>query len=581
MSAIFGFSGKQDRQLQQVMAESLSHRGSLLQPHDKTTCQTIGLLSHHTPEIRAKLGEGFYSEGNQAIALAGYITSSGPIPSLPQLLAAYRLNGPLFVSKLRGAFLIAIRDGDIIHLARDGAGVRTGYYACHGGRFLFAAEPKAILAVPNFPRRLRAASLAQYLTFSFVPGAATMLEGLYEILPGHVVTCDGRSEPEVRRYFMFEDETLNVDQTDEYWLDRFRQQFAEAVSERLFMNEPVGIFLSGGIDSSVVTAAVSEQFREQPVLSYAIHFGPDYPNELEFARLVADCCGTNHEEILIQPKHFLPRLRQIIWHLDDPIGDPITVPNFELAAKVSQTVKWVFNGEGGDPCFGGPKNLPMLLNHWYGGVERDHLFREKMYLQSYRRCYEELSRLLTPEIQAQYDVSSDLEQLLTPFFNTAVPSSFLSKLIAINIRLKGAHLILPKVERMTGACGLTPLSPLFDERLIRLSFEMPSRMKLHRGVEKIILKKAYENKLPRVIIERPKSGMRVPVHFWFQKDLKRYASKILNRRQLKKSGIFNWERVKQLLDYNTVEGPGRYGIRLWMLITFEIWRRIFIEGEAP
>src|SRR5690606_33302057 len=107
--------------------------------------------------------------------------------------------------------------------------------------------------------------------------------------------------------------------------------------------------------------------------------------------------GTDHEEVYIEPKGFLPRLREIIWHLDDPIGDPVTVPNFELACHVARERRWVFNGEGGDPCFGGPKNLPMMLQHWYG-VKRPANFREQAYLASYRRGYEELTRLLSPDL---------------------------------------------------------------------------------------------------------------------------------------------------------------------------------------
>lgn len=127
---------------------------------------------------------------------------------------------------------------------------------------------------------------------------------------------------------------------------------------------------------------------------------------------------------------------------------------------------------------------------------------------------------------------------------------------------------------------MIPLSPLFDEQLIRLSFEMPSRLRLNHGVEKVVMKRAYKNDLPAPIIHRPKSGMRVPVHYWFQNELRRYARKVLSPRQVRSVGIFDPDRVKQLLAYDIEEGPGRYGIRIWMLLTFEIWRRLVIDGEA-
>ena len=155
----------------------------------------------------------------------------------------------------------------------------------------------------------------------------------------------------------------------------------------------------------------------------------------------------------------------------------------------------------------------------------------------------------------------------------------LNKLMSINVRLKGAHLILPKVERMLAASGLTPLSPLFDEDLLRLSFQMPTKMKLRHGVEKWALKRAYENDLPREVIDRPKSGMRVPVHYWFRGELKRRARRTLAPGVLRQENIFDPERVRQWLRYDTDEGPGRYGMRLWMLMTFELWRRTVVDSR--
>jgi asparagine synthase (glutamine-hydrolysing) len=580
LGALFGFSGPTDPSLLQRMAHVLSHRGKRCLVSQCSPYGSMGYRPRFEAAACQRLGAGLYHDGEQVIALAGYLTNADPSrPILPALLDAYRQHGPMFVVQLRGAFVVAIRDRQQFHLARDGAGVRTVYYARHDKRFLFAIEPKGVLAAPGFPRRVRTAAVAQYLTFSFMPGSGTMLEDLYELPAGHIVSCDGASEPFVQRFFTFEEADQTPDQHDDDWIREFRDGCRQAVAERLPVGEPVGVFLSGGIDSSLVTAEVARQHTHM-VKTYAIHFGRQYPHELDFARSVAERWRTDHEEVLIRPKDFLPRLRQIIWHLDDPIGDPITVPNFELASRVSQDVRWVFNGEGGDPCFGGPKNLPMLLHHWYGGIERASNFREHHYLASYRRAYEELWHLLTPEFQRQIDPKADLEAVLTPFFASSTPPHFLNKLMAINIRLKGAHLILPKVERMTGAWGLTPLAPLFDERLIRLSFRMPPRLKLAAGVEKLVLKRAYADDLPPAVIARPKSGMRVPVHFWFRGEMKRYARHILHPRRVRQAGVFQPERVRQLLKYDIEGGAGRYGLRLWMLITFEIWRRLTVEGES-
>ena len=561
------------------MQTRLGHRGA--GPAELITGAhgSIGFIPKFEPYINAALGAGSFQHNGCAIALAGQLTQPKPTAAtLQMILQSYRRLGPKALDNLRGSFVLALMDHDTIILARDGAGVRTIYYTVHNNRFLFAIEPKGVTADPSFPRRIRPGAVAQYLTFSFTPGADTMLEGLFELPPGHRVTFSPQQGAKQERYFFFETPEPHEPDDTMHWTHTFDEAFSAAVEERLPTGEPVGIFLSGGIDSSIVASAVAQRHRH-PVKSYAIHFGPQYPHELDFARAVAERCGTDHHEIQIVPKHFLKRLRQMVWHLDDPIGDPVTLPNFELSRIVADDVRWVFNGEGGDPCFGGPKNTPMLLQHWYGGIEREANFREVRYLASYRRAYDELDWLLTPEWKSRIDHERDLVNVIKPFFDAPIPKGFLEKLLAINIRLKGAHLILPKVDRMTGAWGITPLSPLFDERMLELAFRMPGRMKLDHGIEKVVLKRAFAHRLPPEIIARPKSGMRVPVHFWFKGELKRYARKILSPRAIKKAGIFDPQRVKQLLDYNIAEGRGRYGLRLWMLITFEIWRRMVVEGE--
>lgn len=578
MGALFGFTGPPEPRLLERMSEVLAHRGRGKVVSFVSAQGSVAVRAAR-PEASPRLRSAcLASEADACIAMSGYLTGSRFV-SPAQLLADYRRLGPELVSELTGAFTFAAFDGASLCLARDGAGVRTLYWARHAGRLLFAVEPKGILSAPGFPRRIRAAAVAQYLSMSFVPGSGTMLEGVHELRPGHRLELEGAAaEPAITRWYEFEDDRELESAPDAEWIRRFAELHRDAVAVRLPRGEPVGVFLSGGLDSSAVTAEVARQ-HDAKVKTYAIHFGDDYDNELPYARSVAERCGTEHEEVLLRPKDFLPRLRRIVWHLDDPIGDPITVPNFELAGRVSRDVACVFNGEGGDPVFGGPKNIPMLLHHWYGGIDRDSGFRARMYLASYRRSYEEWARLMVPSWRSKVDAQQDLEGVFSGELDAELPTAFLNKLCAINIRQKGAHLILPKVDRMTGAFALTMLSPLFDERLLKLSFRMPPTLKLRQGVEKVVLKLAYKDALPEAVIRRPKSGMRVPVHFWFQGEMRRFARKILSKKEIVRAGIFDPKRVAQLLSYDTEEGPGRYGLRLWMLLTFELWRRIVVEGE--
>ena len=595
MGALFGHTGPPDERLHARMSASLAHRGAVGEARATHGGATLGYRAQHDGATRERLGGGLHEDGaGRAAALVGYLTAPATRPALPALLDAWREHGPDVVQDVRGAFVLALWDGSALHLVRDGVGARTVYWGVHEGRLLFAVEPKGVLAAPGFPRRMRPGAVAQYLTFSFVPGGDTMIAGLHELPAGHRLVWDGGG-PRLVRWFRFEDEEKEAGD-EATWAARFRETHAQAVAERLALVQRPGddgantVFLSGGLDSSAVTVEVARQRARRAldpanVHAYSIHFGAELPNELSFARAVVARVGTRHEEVQVRPKGFLPGLRRMVWHLDEPVGDPVTMPNFELAAHVRARLgggtPFVWNGEGGDPLFGGPKNLTMMLHHWYGGAARPDGFRERAYLASYRRCYEDLERLLTPEFRAQYDEEEALVGVLRPYFEADRPRLLLDKLMAINIRLKGAHLILPKVERMLAAHGLVPLSPLFDERLVRLSFRMPATCKLKGGVEKLVMKRAYEAELPAEVVWRPKSGMRVPVHSWFRGELRRFARRVLSRRALVREGIFEPARVKQLLDYETVEGPGRYGLRLWMLVTFELWRRIVLEGEAP
>ena len=544
VAALSGYSGPADPDIDKQMADALSHRGRPSHLSDEI-CYAGTLNPRPDPDRRGDLQS--------------------------------------FLRSLRGSFAMRIDEGDSIHLGRDAAGRRSLYYAVHDGRLIYASEPKAILAVPGFPRRLRPAAVAQYLTFSFIPGPATMLEGIFALPPGCLVSFDltTRTLGEIQRYHFPEEcepgEAEHVDD-QERWVRQFNDRFAQAI-DRLRPNaDPYAVFLSGGIDSSIVTARLAELSPSRPVDTFAIHFGKNYPNELEYSRAVARQSQTNHHEIAIEPRAFLPRLHEFIRALDEPIGDPVALPNFELARIVGNDFATVFNGEGGDPLFGGPKNVPMMLHHWYGSRRTQQPgHRERAYLASYRRGYEELQHLLTPEFRVGIDEGRDLESILTPYFSSPSPGLLINKLSLINMRLKGAHLILPKVERTLAAHGLAPLSPLFDEDLIDLSFRLPPRLKLDRGVEKIIMKKAFLGRIPQAVIDRPKVGMRVPVYHWMQGELRRYARSILSPRRLRADGIFDERRVKQLLDYRTEEGPGRYGIRLWMLVTFHIWKEIVLD----
>lgn len=542
-------------------------------------------LAHRGRRIASASGKGWAAvalgrdgEAKSLRSDGAELFCSGSVSFGPDILGIFGENIIQSLNRIAGAGITIFIQGKRLIVSRDGAGGRTLHYRFSNGGFSCASETKAFLALEGFRPELRPGALAQFLAYSFVPGPETMLRGVFTLPAGCFLEIDLADPRPVapQRWFFPEDNEASIPREES--VDAFRDCFRRSV-ERLLPQAGASpaLFLSGGLDSSCVAAELARNHSET-LHTYALHFGEGYPHELDFARQAVRFCGLkNHHEVLIRPKDFIPRLEAVVEALDEPIGDPVALPNFELASLVAKNHTAVFNGEGGDPLFGGPKNFHLLLHHWYGlpGSQNAPNHREKQYLSSYRRAYEEISRLLTPEFRETFDEDEELENPISPYFALEKPQGFLNKLMLINQRLKGAQLIQPKVERMLAAHNLRPLSPLFDEEMIRLSLAIPPTAKLSAGHDKVIMKQAFTGLLPETILHRPKSGMRVPVHFWMRKEMRSTVREVLSPSKLKAQGIFNHRRVSQLMKYETDEGPGRYGLRLWMLMTFQLWKERF------
>jgi len=573
MSALWAYSGQHDPSIEASMAGALAHRGSHRVDVLRSASTTVGVALAHDD---TRLG-GIARD----VSTGRWLAAVGRLRlgvSVDDLLRMWITGGAAGLRAEHPECIVMTGDGSTTTVIRDAAGVRTAYWTRHGGRVLVAVEPKAIVAVDGVPRRIDARAVAQFLMFSFVPGERCSVEGISELPAGSELRIDDRTgDCDVRRWFVHED--IQSDGGDAGpWVRRARTAIDRAVADRLPPGESVGAFLSGGLDSSLVVAAACASRRERgesPPTTFSLHFGHDLPNELAWSQAVADHCQTEHHVLEVSGADLRPVLRRMVWHLDEPIGDPVTAGNFVLARLASQHTRWVLNGEGGDPVFGGPKNLPMLLAHCYPTMHGPYA-REEQYLATWRRAGDEVFSLLHPDYRGQIDRERDLIGVVRPYFTAAQPTAFLNKLMVTNMRLKGAHLILPKVDRMLGSFRLTPLSPLFDPNVIALSLRMPPQAKLRHGTEKWVLKAAYEDMLPASVIQRPKSGMRVPVQVWFQGELKRMARELLSPRSVRQAGVFDPSRVRDVLKYRT----GRDGLRSWMLVTFELWRRLVIDRES-
>jgi asparagine synthase (glutamine-hydrolysing) len=478
--------------------------------------------------------------------------------------ALWALHGQQTPALLHGAFAFSVwdRDKQTVFLVRDRVGVETLYYTTEGV-VRYAGQRTEIDG--SVSHEVDLVALRDYLCCAFVPGERTMWRGVREVRPGTVLRLP---DAESTIFWQVEERTPTESSQIETYSSRLRHTLERAICDSLPDHEPVGVYLSGGLDSSCV-AALAARLHDQPVHSYSIHFGPECPNELEFSSLVAEHCHTQHHIIEINSEAMWTLLLETMDRLDDPIGDPLTVPNLILGRTAKANVNTILNGEGGDPCFGGPKNQPMILSQLYKASTPGDLssLNELVtsYLRSFQKCATDLPQLLRREVWEQV---SDEPSVFAGAFNSS--GSYLNNLMFINTRFKGADHILTKVNNLTRAEGLRGRSPLFDDRLVELSLEIPPEYKLDGAREKAVLKAAVADLLPARILERPKSGMMVPVQQWFRERWSDRARELLLSRNARTRPFLNRELVRDWLNYQG-DVWSRYGVKLWLLVSLEFW----------
>ncbi len=468
-----------------------------------------------------------------------------------------------------GPFAVAWTKGNTLHLARDPLGHSSLYWArLPSGRIAYSQRLRDVLAA-GAERRLDPLAIAAYLTCAYVPGSTTMVASVRAVPPGATVTFDGAGVEEHRTYDL---PASPAEYAPEPVLrDRLRATIEAAVA-RVMPDGTVGASLSGGIDSSLVVAIAA---KLRPVHTFSISFGPELRNELEWSAMVAKHCGARHQVIVVGPEDVRRLFDATVSALSEPNGDPLTVPNamiFDAAAAAGFDV--VVNGEGGDPSFGGPKNSPMLLSELYGAATQ--VSRERAYLHAHQKMYADLDEALLPDFRRTVPTGG-LEALVTPWFEDPRWPAFLDRLMAINVAWKGPGHILAKVEHLAARSGVKARSPLFDRHVVDLAFEIPPTLKRNGPVEKYLLKEAVRDLLPAAIIDRPKSGMMVPVEAWFQLPLRAFAQERLLD-GLTPWGLFDRRWLERLVNWKPGGLRPRRGVKIWLLLTLEAWLRT-VYGE--
>ncbi|MGW4897564.1 asparagine synthetase B family protein [Kitasatospora sp. NPDC004240] len=512
------------------------------------------------------------AELHAALAAAGDPAPAGCADG-ELLLRCWRRLGTDGLRLADGLFVLAVVDGADLVLIRDHVGARTIFYARADGCWAAATSLRALRHWPALRTSVNLAAVRSFLTFAYLPGEETLLRGVSELLPGRVLrlTADGERREEV--YWEPREALAVPELAPEEYARQLRALLERATARRLPVGEDVAVLLSGGVDSSLVTA-LAARLHDRPVHTYSISFGDELPNELGYSGLVAEHCGTDHRVLTVSGAQVAARLADTVALLDSPVGDPLTVPNLMLAEAVAgDGLRVSLNGEGGDPVFGGPKNLPMLVHEMHRDDPASEV-RAEAYLRSYRKCYEDLPRLLTPGALQALAEEPPPRRFVAPYLRPGPMNSLLNQLLHCNLRTKGAHHILTKVERLTASQGVQGRSPLFDRHVVDHAFATPPRLKLHGTVEKWILKEAVRDLLPDTVTDRPKSGMRVPVQQWLRGPLRDLSGDLLLGRQARGRGLFRPDTVKLWMRREGALLP-RQGGKLWLLLTLELWLRAY------
>lgn len=521
----------------------------------------------------------------------------------------YEELGTKCVQRLRGMFAFALWDGPLqrLFLARDRLGKKPLYYTRYKGAFLFASELKALLKYEQFPRSIDLAALDNYLTYLYVPPPHTIFEGIFKLPPAHWLIYDWNGVV-VERYWDISF-TPKVNLAEQEIFEALLEKLEEATRIRLVSDVPLGAFLSGGIDSSVVVALMSKQ-QAGPVKTFSVGFTHEQYNELFHAKVIADLYGTDHHEIMLTA-NAAEVLPELAWAFDEPYADPSAIPTYYVSEAARQNVTVALNGDGGDELFAGyGKYLGSSLRTFLRLVP--HLLRKSIVHRALQRIPEgmnqksglnrlrrlnDLSLVESAEANVLASVYNGMyrwrESLYSPDLKEILSGDPLDRLRGIYNEEQGVEELdrflrsdllsylpddlLVKVDRMAMAHGLEARSPYLDHELVEFVATLPTDMKLRGVTGKYALRKVGEHLgLPGRSLSRPKQGFEVPIADWMRADLREMRNDLLHSSKMVQLGYFNEACLEKLVAEHD-RGTINHAERLYALLMLELWYRSFMS----
>jgi asparagine synthase (glutamine-hydrolysing) len=529
------------------------------------------------------------------------------------IVHAYEQWGDDCVTRFRGMFAFAIWDAPQrrLLLVRDRLGVKPLYWARAGSRLLFASEIKAILESGLVAAEPNEAVLSEVLATRYTAGAETLFKNIYKLLPGHRLVFE-HGQVRIEKYWDVpldgpdpELEALGVRAI----VMRFRDLLQESVRLRLMADVPLGMFLSGGIDSSAVAALMAREVN-RPIETFSVAFADRRFSELEYAREVAQAVGANSHEIVIDDADFFGALPRLVWHEDEPIAHPSSVPLHFVSALAREHVKVVLTGEGSDELLAGYGKYPRALLNWRAGgiyermvpaplratvadtivprlpgpfgryARRSFLAMprrfEAMFLDNFAgmpmRTQRELLQAATLAGNDPY--ASSLEY----FARVTGSGSTLRGLLYADVKTYLVELLM-KQDQMSMSASIESRVPFLDHRLVEFAARLPDRLKLRGFTTKRILREAVRSLLPERILTRKKMGFPVPFAGWTRGAWNSVAAEVLLDRRTRERGLVNPTAVAALMQDHR-DGRRNGGDSIWALLNLELWYRTFIDGDG-
>ena len=518
------------------------------------------------------------------------------------ILHLYEEYGTECLRFLRGMFALAIWDEKKKRLfaARDRVGKKPFYYAFENGRFYFASEINSLYEVGSLTKNIDFNALDYFLTFSYIPSPLSIIKEIKKLPPAHYLIVE-KKNMSIYRYWKL-DFIPKLDISFKEGKRLLLEKFEEATKIRLYSDVPLGCFLSGGIDSSLIVATMSK-ISNAEVKTFSIGFSDEAYDETGYARIVAERYKTEHKEFIVKP-YAVEVLPELIEHYGEPFGDASALPTWYLSKLTRKDVKVVLTGDGGDELFAGynwyatgmelarikkffptdiSRRLLQIVSPFnYSPISRKiYRFFELMGKNNAAR-FAALRSQLSSTIKASLYTDHFLKQLnynsysyITDFYDQATVKDDLDRMLYVDMMSYLPEELLVKVDRATMAHSLEARCPFLDHELIEFVSRLPSSFKYRKGKSKFILKETIKDLFPHGFLDRPKTGFSVPLGNWFRNDLRAYADKNICQGPLGDLSLFNMEKISNIIEENT-NCKKDYGDLIWRFLVLSLWFKKFM-----